>query len=226
LNLVIARAKTGVEKWLLDARVLARTRAWSLGAAAVWWIKNGTIGVKDATNPARATVRDFGRDSIKMAFPKQNHCGCSKSISQSFPGKASRNMPWVSMPAAGGGPHRWRRGSAICTAWMRVPGFDGCKRKLAGQANVSFYKASLDAMPLADCGVDFGYSLGVLRHLPLKPWSSMLVYIYYVFDTRYYAFDNWPVWLRLLWRASDYLRHVIARAPFRLKSITPSFSLP
>jgi hypothetical protein len=88
-------------------------------------------------------------------------------------------FPWQSLPqyavgsmpaaAAGGGPHRWRRGTAICTAWMRVPGFDGCKRKLAGQANVSFYKASLDAMPLADCGVDFGYSLGVLRHLPLKP---------------------------------------------------------
>src|SRR2546430_15178777 len=39
----------------------------------------------------------------------------------------------------------------------------------------------------------------------------MLVYIYYAFDTR-------PAWFRLLWRASDLLRHALSKAPFRLKS--------
>ena len=78
-------------------------------------------------------------------------------------------------------------------------------------------------MPLADGSMDFGYSLGVLHHLPdpraglaacvrkLKPGAPMLVYIYY-------AFDNRPAWFRLLWRASDYLRRAVANAPFRLKS--------
>ena len=81
------------------------------------------------------------------------------------------------------------------------------QRKLANQANVSFYEASLDAIPLADGSMDFGYSLGVLHHLPdpfaglaacvrkLKPGTPILVYIYY-------AFDNRPAWFRLLWRAS------------------------
>ena len=40
------------------------------------------------------------------------------------------------------------------------------RNKLAAAANVSFYEASLDAMPLADGSMDFGYSLGVLHHLP------------------------------------------------------------
>jgi len=34
----------------------------------------------------------------------------------------------------------------------------------------------------------------------------------------YYAFDNRPGWFRLLWRASDFLRQGVSRAPFRLKS--------
>src|SRR5262245_30987210 len=78
-------------------------------------------------------------------------------------------------------------------------------------------------MPLPDNSMDFGYSLGVLHHLPdpaaglaacvnkLKRGAPMLVYIYY-------AFDNRPVWFRLLWRASDLLRHALSKAPFRLKS--------
>ena len=43
--------------------------------------------------------------SIKMALPKQN---LFEEYFAIFPCKASRNMPWVSMPAAaaGGGPHR------------------------------------------------------------------------------------------------------------------------
>ena len=40
----------------------------------------------------------------------------------------------------------------------------------------------------------------------------MLLYIYY-------AFDNRPAWFRLLWRASDGLRRLLSRAPFRLKSV-------
>src|ERR1700683_5035053 len=78
-------------------------------------------------------------------------------------------------------------------------------------------------MPLADGSMDFGYSLGVLHHLPdpfgglaacvrkLKPGAPMLISIYY-------AFDNRPTWFRLLRRASDYLRRALAKAPFRLKS--------
>jgi hypothetical protein len=70
--------------------------------------------------------------------------------------------------------------------------------------------------------MDFGYSLGVLHHVPdtqsglsacvklLKPGAPFLLYLYY-------AFDNRPLWFRLLWRISDYARRMISRAPMWLR---------
>src|SRR5262249_57459215 len=97
------------------------------------------------------------------------------------------------------------------------------QKSLAGLSNMEFHAAPLDAMPLPDNSMDFGYSLGVLHHLPdpaaglaacvnkLKRGAPMLVYIYY-------AFENRPAWFRLLWRASDLLRHALSKAPFPLTS--------
>jgi SAM-dependent methyltransferase len=78
-------------------------------------------------------------------------------------------------------------------------------------------------LPLTDDSMDFGYSLGVLHHVPdtaagirtcarkLKPGAPLLLYLYY-------AFDNRPAWFRLLWRASDAGRRTVSRLPFRLRS--------
>jgi ubiquinone/menaquinone biosynthesis C-methylase UbiE len=85
-----------------------------------------------------------------------------------------------------------------------------------------FHLADVQSMPLADGSQDFGYSLGVLHHVPgtqealhacvrkLKPGAPFLVYVYY-------ALDNRPLWYRLLWRASDILRRGICRLPFGAK---------
>lgn len=93
------------------------------------------------------------------------------------------------------------------------------QRNLAGSANCEFHLASVDALPFADSTMDFGYSLGVLHHIPdtraglracvgkLKPGAPFLLYLYY-------ALDNRPVWYRLLWRASDWGRRAIAKLPF------------
>lgn len=98
------------------------------------------------------------------------------------------------------------------------------KRTLRNQTNCSFHLASVDELPLADSSQDFGYSLGVLHHIPdtaaalrscvakLRPGAPFLVYLYY-------AFDNRPLWFRALWRASDLPRRVIARLPFRLRYV-------
>jgi SAM-dependent methyltransferase len=71
---------------------------------------------------------------------------------------------------------------------------------------------------------DFGYSLGVLHHIPntasairscvelLKPGAPFLLYLYY-------AFDNRPWWFRLIWRISDFGRQIIFRLPSELKQI-------
>jgi ubiquinone/menaquinone biosynthesis C-methylase UbiE len=99
------------------------------------------------------------------------------------------------------------------------------RQTLAGRANCVFHEASVDALPLADNSMDFGYSLGVLHHVPdtaaglsacvakLKPGAPFLVYLYY-------AFDNRPVWFRALWAASDRVRRVVSRLPNRPKFLT------
>jgi ubiquinone/menaquinone biosynthesis C-methylase UbiE len=88
--------------------------------------------------------------------------------------------------------------------------------------NARFHLADAETNPLPDGTQDFGYSLGVLHHVPdtqkaleacvrkLKPGAPFLVYLYY-------AFDNRPPWYRLLWKASDLVRRGICRLPFPVK---------
>jgi SAM-dependent methyltransferase len=96
------------------------------------------------------------------------------------------------------------------------------KNNLAGMANCYFYLAGADNMPLADGSMDFGYSLGVLHHLPdtiagirscvakLKPQAPFLLYLYY-------AFDNKPLWFKMVWQISDLARRIISIMPYQLK---------
>ena len=98
------------------------------------------------------------------------------------------------------------------------------KRNLAKNHNCEFHSASVDCIPIADGSMDFGYSLGVLHHVPdtqaaiakcvskLKSGAPFLVYLYY-------AFDNRPIWFRTLWRLSDILRYGISRLPYSLRYI-------
>ena len=92
------------------------------------------------------------------------------------------------------------------------------RRNLAKYKNVRFHHASVDDLPLADDLQDFGYSLGVLHHVPdtragltacvrkLKPGAPFLVYLYY-------RFDNRPAWFRMIWLVSDFVRRVVSRLP-------------
>ncbi len=98
------------------------------------------------------------------------------------------------------------------------------KLALSSTSNVSFYRASVDDSPLPPNSQDFGYSLGVLHHVPdtagairacvamLKPGAPFLVYLYY-------AFDNRSVWFKLAWRCSDLLRRVVCKLPATLKHL-------
>ena len=99
------------------------------------------------------------------------------------------------------------------------------RQNLAGRTNCELHRASVDAIPLGDGSMDFGYSLGVLHHVPdtaagldccvrkLKPGAPFLVYLYY-------AFDNRPAWYRLLWRVSDAMRRVISGLPYPFRYAT------
>jgi len=96
------------------------------------------------------------------------------------------------------------------------------RRNLSFADNCRFHLCNGDDIPLADGTMDFGYSLGVLHHIPdtaaglrncvrkLKTGAPFLLYLYY-------RFDNRPFWFRLVWQASDLLRKLISRMPFPLK---------
>ena len=91
-------------------------------------------------------------------------------------------------------------------------------------SNCRFHHASVDAIPLPDASMDFGYSLGVLHHVPepaqglrecvrkLKPGAPFLVYLYYALDGR-------PWWFRTIWRITDAMRRVLSKLPHAAKLV-------
>lgn len=98
------------------------------------------------------------------------------------------------------------------------------KLKLANKNNCEFHLCSVDSLPFENESQDFGYSLGVLHHVPdtkaalescvakLKPGAPFLLYLYYDFDNR-------PFWYSWLWKASEFFRFIISKLPHRLRYI-------
>ena len=123
----------------------------------------------------------------------------------------------------GCGSGRWARGVAPKVGKLNcidpaASALAVAKRNLAEQANVTFHHAGVDDAPLAEGSQDFGYSLGVLHHIPqteaalkactklLKPGAPFLLYLYY-------RFDNRPAWFRGLWKASELFRSGVSTLP-------------
>lgn len=102
------------------------------------------------------------------------------------------------------------------------PALDVAKKKLAEYDNCSFHNDTIDTALIDNNSMDFGYSLGVLHHIPdteagickcvskLKPGAPFLVYLYY-------ALDNRPIWFKAIWRVSDLVRRVVSILPFKIK---------
>lgn len=150
-------------------------------------------------------------------------------------------FPFADLPAdaegfdLGCGSGRWaarvveRVGTLHCID-PSAQALDVARRRLGDQPKARFYLAAADSIPLDDASQDFGYSLGVLHHIPdtrraladcvrkLKPGAPFLVYLYYKLDGR-------PAWFRALWRATDVVRRGISRLPFPIrKAVTNSIA--
>lgn len=141
-------------------------------------------------------------------------------------------FPWSMLPNdasgfdMGCGSGRWARLMAPKVGHLHCidpsSALEVAKRSLADLENVSFHQASVDDGALPANSQDFGYSLGVLHHIPdtgaalsscvtmLKPGAPFLLYLYY-------AFDNRPAAFRFAWRCSDYIRRGVRRMPPRMK---------
>lgn len=140
---------------------------------------------------------------------------------------------WADLPEKaegfdmGCGSGRWARWVAPKVGHLHCidpsEAIDVAKVTLANYQNVTFHRASVDGECLPPGSQDFGFSLGVLHHVPdtqaaicscvnlLKPGAPFLLYLYYAFDNR-----SW--WFRALWRSSDLGRRLICKLPPWLKN--------
>jgi len=175
-----------------------------------------------------STVEDFGREWTSFDQLPLPEAELEKRFREYF-----RLFPWEELPPEavgldlGCGSGRWAR--FVAPRVGRLECVDAspaalavAERTLQDHDNCRFHVASVDAMPLPASSMDFGYSLGVLHHVPdaaaglracaerLKPGAPFLLYLYYALDDR-------PGWFRGLWRAADLGRRTISRLPHRAK---------
>lgn len=180
-------------------------------------------------NIDRATVSSFGDE-----WSRFDQTALSKEEARRIFDEYFSVFPWNSLPEnssgfdMGCGTGRWARFAASKVGHLHCidpsAALKVAERLLADQSNVSFHHASVSDGVLPINSQDFGYSLGVLHHIPdtaagisscvtmLKPGAPFLVYLYYAFDNRSAAF-------KLAWRSSDWLRRGICRLPGWLKHV-------
>jgi SAM-dependent methyltransferase len=181
------------------------------------------------TNLDPAVVESFGEEWSKFDQSSAAPEELQKIFELYF-----KIFPWNSLPAAaqgfdlGCGTGRWANFVAPKVGTLHCidasdKALEVAKRNLAGHPNCEFHHTSVDALPLADSSMDFGYSLGVLHHVPdtqagiskcvqkLKPGAPFLLYLYY-------AFDNRPWWFRQVWKASDGVRRLLSSMPFAIRA--------
>ncbi len=174
-------------------------------------------------------VKTFGEEWTKF-----HHAELENSDLQTLFQSYFSIFPWHKLPPdaegfdLGCGTGRWAHFVAQRVGFLHcIDASDAAlniaRRNLRMHPNCSFHCASVDKIPLTDGSADFGYSLGVLHHIPdaergirecavkLKPGAPLLIYLYY-------AFDNRPAWYRFIWRLSDPMRRFIAALPFAIRS--------
>jgi SAM-dependent methyltransferase len=175
-------------------------------------------------NADRKVVEDFGYEW--QAFDQGTVP--DEERARAF-GEYFEKFPWQDLPRdavgfdLGCGSGRWAR--FVAPRVERLHCIDAsalalaaARRHLTGLSNCEFHCASVDEIPLAQATMDFGYSLGVLHHVPdtaaalrecvtrLKMGAPFLVYLYY-------ALENRPPAYRALYHATDRARRVLSRLP-------------
>lgn len=179
------------------------------------------------TNIDEKTVSSFGDEWTRFDQSGMSDAEAKKVFCEYF-----ADFPWDCLPKdaegfdMGCGSGRWARWVAPRVGRLHCIDPSGAievaKKNLLDHGNVTFHRSSVDGASLPEGSQDFGYSLGVLHHVPdtaaairscvglLKPGAPLLLYLYY-------SFDNRPWWFRGIWRVSDFGRKLIYRLPPTLK---------
>ena len=194
---------------------------------------SGLTGLKMVKNLDANTVKSFGDEWTRFDQSELSAAESKKIFEDYF-----AVFPWNKLPEnasgfdMGCGSGRWAKLIAPRVGHLHCidpsSALDVARAALATETNVTFHCASVDESPLFPGSQDFGYSLGVLHHIPdtagaiqacvamLKPGAPFLVYIYY-------AFDNRSLFFKLTWRCSDLLRRLVCKLPPKLKHIVTDF---
>ena len=180
-------------------------------------------------NLDKKTVKSFGDEWIHFDQSGMENKEAYKIFNNYFSIFPWKNLPKVSEGFdMGCGSGRWAKFVAPRISKLNCVepslAINVAKKKLKDFNNIKYHKKSLDNADIKKNSQDFGYSLGVLHHLPntssgikscvelLKPGAPFLLYIYYFFDNR-------PIWFKYLWILSNLLRLIVCRLPKYLKFI-------
>jgi len=192
-----------------------------------------TKNEKLSSNIDEKVVEDFGRE-----WKYFNHSNIDKSILDSsfedyfniFPLKNLEHAEGFDM---GCGSGRWAKYIVPNVRFLHCidpskSALDQAEINLQNFQNCDFECSSVDNCSLKDSSQDFGYSLGVLHHIPntldalkscsskLKKGAPFLLYLYY-------RFDNKPSWFKATWAISDIARKIISNLPYSLKFVISQF---
>ena len=186
--------------------------------------------MSNETNVDKRTVEGFGDE-----WERFDQSGLAEQEHRALFDRYFSIFPWDILPKntegfdLGCGSGRWAKMVAPKVRRLHCidpsVALDVARRNLAQFQNCEFHSATVDEIPLENASMDFGYSLGVLHHVPdtqagieacvkkLKPGAPFLLYLYY-------SFDNRPLWFRAIWWMSDFLRSAVSRMPHGLRYLS------
>ena len=175
------------------------------------------------------TVASFGDEWSRFDQSKLSAAEAARIFDEYF-----AVFPWDKLPKnatgfdMGCGSGRWAKLMAPRVGHLHCidpsSALDVARVALTFASNVTFHSASVDESPLLPGSQDFGYSLGVLHHVPdtagalracvamLKQGAPFQVYLYY-------AFDNRSLLFKLIWWCSDLLRRAVCKLPSKWKHL-------
>lgn len=176
------------------------------------------------------TVKSFGEEWCRYDQSKLKYKEAEKYFNDYF-----AVFPWEVINNnsvgfdMGCGTGRWARLIADKVKFLNCiepsKAINIAKKNLADKKNIFFINGDVNNHGLEANSQDFGYSLGVLHHIPntqeainscvklLKPGTPFLVYIYYFFDDK-------PFWYKKIWILSNFFRKMISRFPIKFKQFT------
>ena len=178
-------------------------------------------------NKDEKVIREFGEEWTKFDYSSIDTEKLNQEFEQWF-----NIFPWDQLPKdavgfdMGCGTGRWAQFVAPKVKTLNCiepsDAINVAKKNLINNKNVRFHKETTENCSLSPGSQDFGYCLGVLHHIPntqkalndctrlLKSGAPILIYLYY-------NFENKPLWYRVLWKISDYIRKFICVCPKPIK---------